>query len=144
MTWTRVRERARRSQDTRSLNQKSSVDQIRRMVLAPDNDRGGGALDELGPCLVNRERSGRSTEASVCDEPERRLFTATWPGGTALEDCSWQQRWAEIIAGSQSIIIVRQHGWQGAGARQANAGVVAHRATIASIKIAPFLDINTT
>ncbi len=87
-------------------------------------------------------------EASVCDEPVGVLVTAARPGGKAvLEDCIWQQGWAAIIAESQSIIpiifIARQHGWQGAGAKQASARVVAHRATIASIKIAPFLPIST-
>jgi hypothetical protein len=56
-----------------------------------------------------------------------------------LEDPNWQQGWAAIIAESQSIIIVLQQGWQGAGAKQARAGATAHRATTTSNKIAPFL-----
>lgn len=59
-----------------------------------------------------------------------------------MEDCIWQQGWAAITAESQSIIIVLQQGWQGASARQASAGLAAHRATNASIRIAPFLPMD--
>lgn len=83
-------------------------------------------------------------EISVCEETDERLVVVAGPGGTAgLEDPNWQHEWAVIIAESQSIIIVLQHGWQGAGARHASAGAAAHSTTTTSIKIAPFLPINT-
>lgn len=67
-------------------------------------------------------------------------MTAARPGGTAVfEVCIWQQGCAAIIAESQSIIIVRQHGGQAAGITEANAGAAAHKTTTASIKIALFL-----
>jgi hypothetical protein len=49
---------------------------------------------------------------------------------------------ALIVAESQSIIIARQQEWQGAGVMQANAGAADQKATIASVKIAPFLPIS--
>jgi len=68
------------------------------------------------------------------------LIVATRPGGTAVsEDCKWQQGWAAIIAESHSVIIAWQQERQGTGEMQASAGPAAPRATIASIKIAPFL-----
>jgi len=113
------------------------------MVFAPDNNRGGGALDGPEPCSVSTEKSGRFTETSACVGPEGKSVVAARPGGIAvLEDCNLQQGWAAIVAESQSVIIVRQHWWQGAGAKQANAGATAHRATTASIKIAPLLPMD--
>lgn len=110
------------------------------MVLAPDGDRKGGALDGFGPCTASRQKFGRFAETSVLDEPEGRLAPAARPGGAADSDeCNWQQGWAAIMAGSQPVIIARQQEWQGAGAKHASAGAAAQRATTASIKIAPFL-----
>lgn len=113
---------------------------MRRMVAAPEGDRGGGASDGLCRRTALEGRSARSAEANVCAGPVGTLDTAARLGGTgALDDCIWQQEWAAIMAESQSIIMVLQHGRQAAGARQARTGVAAHRATITSNTIAPFL-----
>jgi len=144
MASTRVAVRATRTPARETSIGNRGSDQIRRMVLAPSKDRGGGALDGLGTCPASPEESGRLSDTNTCDETEGKPVDTARPGGIAiLEDCHWQQGWATIIAESQSIIIARQHLWQGAGARQANAGAAAHRATTASIKIAPFLPIRS-
>ena len=85
-------------------------------------------------------RSARLTETSAWDEQDGELVAVAGPGGTVgLEDPNWQQGLVAIVTESQSIIIVLQQGWQGAGARQASAGAAAHRATTTNISIAPFL-----
>lgn len=108
MTWTCIPERAERTAAHESSIGNRGTDQIRRMVLAPETERGGETSEGVNTCTALPERTGSLTEFSISAEPEERLV-ATRSGGTAgLEDCIWQQEWAAIIAKSQSVIIILQ------------------------------------
>lgn len=76
MAWTYGLERAKRTATHNDSIGNQGKDQIRRMVLALERDRGGGASDGLGPCAAAATRFGKLTNASVCAEPVGVLVTA--------------------------------------------------------------------
>lgn len=82
---------------------------MRRMVRAPDEDRGGGASKGLGVWSGACRKYGRLSEMSASDESEAGLVTASRTGGTAVSElCNWQQSRDIITAESQSVIIALQ------------------------------------
>jgi hypothetical protein len=68
------------------------MNQIRRMVLAPSRDKGGGDFVELGLRPDGTPGSGRVARASTRAAPIRSSVTAAPLAGTAeFELCNWQQ-----------------------------------------------------
>lgn len=118
--------------------------QIRRFVLRPETNRGGGAFDSLASLLIASATTATLSANAPAEVPLAAPVTALPLGELGIFGVSnRQQEPAAHISAPSPPIIMRQQEWPGAGARHANAGAAAQRAATTSITIAPFLPIVT-